>query len=65
MGKTRNESISFNLDRQKDSLIPTLSAFPPRCPAFPRSATPLLHPLPSGLKPQVQANANHWAENAR
>lgn len=34
-GKTHNESISFNVDRQKDSLIPTLNAFPPQCPAYP------------------------------
>lgn len=45
MGKTRNESISFNLDRQKDSLIPTLTAFPPQCPASSHSATPHPHPL--------------------
>lgn len=63
--KLNNESILFNLDRQKHSLIPTLVAFPPQCPASLHSATPLLHPLPSGLKPQVQANANHWVENAR
>lgn len=63
--ETYYESISFNLCRQRDSLIPTLTAFPPQCPDFPHSATPFLPPLPSGLKPQVQENANHWVENAR
>lgn len=63
--ETSQQIYFVNLDRQKDSLIPTLTAFPPQCPASPHSATPLLHPLPSGLKPQVQANANHWVENAR
>lgn len=63
--KLDNESILFNLDRQTNSLIPTLVAFPAQCPASFHSAIPLLHPLPPGLKPQVQANANHWVENAR
>lgn len=52
-GGTHNKSILFNLDRQKDNLIPTLTAFPPQYPAFPHSATPSCIPCPLGLKPQV------------
>lgn len=65
MEGTHNESICFNLDRQKHSLIPPLTFFPPHCPDYAHSATLLLHPLPSGLKSQVQENGNHWVENAR
>lgn len=63
--KTHCESIYFNLRRHNDGLIPSLTAFPPQCPGSPHSATPFFHPLPSGLKPQVQANTNQWVENAR
>lgn len=48
--KTHYESISFNLCRHRDSLIPTPTAFPPQCADSPHSATPFLPPLPSGVK---------------
>lgn len=67
--ETQNESITFNLDRQKDSLIRNLTSFPRQCPASSYlpilPPTPFMHPMPSGPKPQVQPNANHWVENAR
>lgn len=47
LGKVNNESISFNLNRQKDSLIPTLAAFPPQCPA----SRPCCHPPPASPAP--------------
>lgn len=42
--ETHFESISFNLCRRRDGLIPTPTAFPPQCSDSPHSATPFLPP---------------------
>lgn len=41
--ETQNESITFNLDRQKDSLIRNLTSFPRQCPASSYFAPHPLH----------------------
>lgn len=47
--------LGFNLYRQRNSLIPTLTAFPPQCPAF----SPFCHPLLASPALRVETTGAH------